>query len=427
MQHFNILQAFNLDKKIMLSVNIENSDVRHHLTRKITSKRTNVNRHKTKTTKCNFFGEVDTYAEYKFPIISLCILLTLLALHVIVYEIQLPQDKEKNLNSQNFPDLNSVLSFQNNSMWNFVVKFEPNGQRYETRENIKKIRNIAIEANKLYLNPPDEEDVISIIDDIYKTRRLRFFGVPGTKDFNDGLYYKLLVTPWFHNDWMHLMNNGMLMLGICYELEMYFGHISHLVIYILCSIVASITSMIALVEQHGEDAGIVVGASGAICGLSGSYLVYAIFQIRNYSKNIIYLLYTIGMSAFLVYSFYDTAKEIQQIANNGHQTSVDHFAHAGGAVAGIILALIYQCIRCCQSDIASKQDEDKDSERKRRLKLRARSTASKFRNQPMQPISRNKMIEFSKSMTDNRHQLQSNIQNSAINNSNSESEGKIRC
>lgn len=93
---------------------------------------------------------------------------------------------------------------------------------------------------------------------------------------NDFQFYKLFTAMFIHVDELHLMFN-MLALYICgSKLESLIGNIKYIIVYMISGLGASI--LIALLSNIP-----CVGASGAIFGLFGCYLLIA-FKNRNVMK-----------------------------------------------------------------------------------------------------------------------------------------------
>ncbi|OPJ59000.1 rhomboid family intramembrane serine protease [Clostridium oryzae] len=150
------------------------------------------------------------------------------------------------------------------------------------------------------------------------TNTLVAFGAKANYLIERGQYYRIITSMFLHGGILHLASNmySLLMLGVF--LERVYGKNRYILIYMISGISGSILSF-ALSES------ISVGASGAIFGLLGAALVYGL-EIRD----------RIGKE--FVFNI------IQVIAINiiiGLNIKyIDKFAHIGGLIGGIIVAVL---------------------------------------------------------------------------------------
>jgi rhomboid protease GluP len=92
----------------------------------------------------------------------------------------------------------------------------------------------------------------------------------------NGEYGRLLTAMFVHANLLHLLLNGLLLLGLGWRLERYLGAWRVGLIYLLTGLGASVISF--GFTLHSRD--LAVGASGAIFGLAGALLG---FSIRHWS------------------------------------------------------------------------------------------------------------------------------------------------
>ena len=125
---------------------------------------------------------------------------------------------------------------------------------------------------------------------------------------NRGEYYRLFTSMFMHFGFDHLANNMVMLLVIGWNLEGEIGKIKFLIIYFLSGLSGNILS--ALWDMQTGDYAVSAGASGAIFGIVGAILYVA---IRNRGRSLYYG-FTSG--------------------------GVDNFAHIGGLVSGLVLAVL---------------------------------------------------------------------------------------
>lgn len=150
--------------------------------------------------------------------------------------------------------------------------------------------------------------------------------------FEQSEYYRLFTSVFMHFDFSHLIGNMFSLFIIGYQLEPIIGHIKYLLLYIISGIGASICS--TLYYTNIQVTAIAMGASGAIFGIFGAYITFALLgkiekQYISYPRLII----AAGLILF----------------NGMQQQSIDNAAHLGGVIIGSIIAYIY-CI-CSKNKI----------------------------------------------------------------------------
>lgn len=157
----------------------------------------------------------------------------------------------------------------------------------------------------------------SIFDiDIYVLLNL---GASFSPLIQEGQYFRLISSTFLHGGLTHLFFNMFTLYYIGSQIEGYFGKIRYLVIYFISGLGASVLSSTL------SPGTVSVGASGAIFGLFGAFLI---FLLRNKDK--------VGSG---------TIKNIMIfIALNlyvGLTTSnIDNWAHIGGLVTGMLVSVI---------------------------------------------------------------------------------------
>lgn len=131
-----------------------------------------------------------------------------------------------------------------------------------------------------------------------------------------------------HADWAHLGWNSLSFFLFGRNIELAFGPITLLTVYLASIIGGSILSLI--IHRHDEDYR-ALGASGGVCGV----IFASIFLLPDYSIH--FLLFPIGIPPylyaiiFLVVSF---------IKHRRKSDNIGHDAHLGGAVVGLLVATV---------------------------------------------------------------------------------------
>lgn len=137
-------------------------------------------------------------------------------------------------------------------------------------------------------------------------------------------YYRLFTSTFLHADFSHLTSNMVCLFFIGYYLEPIMGHIKYILLYLTSGIFASVCSVVYH-SSTGNDA-LCMGASGAVYGVLGALVIYAFLsRIKKYKISILRILLLIGFF----------------VVEGMQSTNVDHAAHIGGFVFGIIFAFIF--------------------------------------------------------------------------------------
>ena len=89
------------------------------------------------------------------------------------------------------------------------------------------------------------------------------------------LWLTLFTAMFLHANWLHLLGNMLFLFIFGDNVEDAFGHLGYLLFYFVCGIAASLMQ-VGVVEAFGDMQGLTtgeLGASGAIAGVLGAYLV----------------------------------------------------------------------------------------------------------------------------------------------------------
>ncbi len=155
-----------------------------------------------------------------------------------------------------------------------------------------------------------------------------------------GAMTHLFTSMFMHGGWMHLIGNMWFLWIFGNNVEDVCGHFRFLCFYILCG--AAATLLYTMASPHSEIP--LVGASGAISGVLGAYLLkYPRAMVRSlvplgiFTRIIdipafVFLLIWIGMQLYM-----------HAASRYGGETGgVAYMAHIGGFIAGIVLVWIFQ-------------------------------------------------------------------------------------
>jgi len=144
-------------------------------------------------------------------------------------------------------------------------------------------------------------------------------------------YFTIFSSMFMHGGWIHLIGNMWYMKILADNIEDNLGPRNFIIFYILCGIGAAMAQV--LMDTHSQIP--MVGASGAIGGVLGAYLI-------NHSKARVLVLIPFGffsqlikIRALYVLGFWFI---LQFISRGG---GVAYAAHIGGFLTGIVLILFF--------------------------------------------------------------------------------------
>ena len=148
----------------------------------------------------------------------------------------------------------------------------------------------------------------------------------------------LLTSMFLHGGWMHLIGNMLYLWIFGNNIEDAMGHGRFVAFYVLCGLAAAFA-------QAFQDTGSqipMIGASGAISGVLGAYLLL-------YPKARVLVLiplgiffYTTRIRALWVLGFWGVLQFINASMANPGEGGIAWWAHVGGFVAGMALILVFR-------------------------------------------------------------------------------------
>ncbi len=159
---------------------------------------------------------------------------------------------------------------------------------------------------------------------------------PGVPDPcpGEGLGWPALLTSMFlHGGWLHLIGNMWFLWIFGNNIEDSMGHLRFLVFYLLTGLAAA---GVHIVSEPGSQLPM-VGASGAISGIMGAYLVlYPRVRVHTLFI-IIILIRVIPLPAWLLLGYWLLIQVLLGTAAPAAGGGVAFWAHVGGFVAGVLL------------------------------------------------------------------------------------------
>ena len=158
--------------------------------------------------------------------------------------------------------------------------------------------------------------------------------VPGLERTPIPVYLTLLSSMFMHGGIMHIVGNMWFLWIFGDNLEQDLGRVRYALFYVLCGVAAALAHV--LLAMHGSSAQVpMLGASGAISGVMGGYLVLH----TNRRVTVLLLRMIIDVPAYVAVGMWFAFQLISGLAMlGGHEDGVAYAAHIGGFVAGLALA-----------------------------------------------------------------------------------------
>jgi membrane associated rhomboid family serine protease len=155
------------------------------------------------------------------------------------------------------------------------------------------------------------------------------------------LHLSALITSMFlHGGWMHIIGNMWFLWVYGDNVEDVLGHFKYLLFYLLCGLIAALTQYAISPDSHVPT----LGASGAIAGVMGAYLIkFPHSRILTLIPIIVFWT-TIEIPAVIILVYWFILQFFSGLGSIGYsqasQGGVAFFAHVGGFIAGMLLVSV---------------------------------------------------------------------------------------
>ena len=156
---------------------------------------------------------------------------------------------------------------------------------------------------------------------------------------DSGNWYTTFTSMFMHGGWMHIIGNMWFLWIFGDNVEDAMGPVRFFVFYLLCGLAAAAFQVAA---DPGSQIPM-VGASGAIGGVMGAYiLLYPRVHVHMLFILVFYVT-TIAVPAFLMLGYWFVVQVLSGVATYGQDGGgVAFWAHVGGFVAGVVLIFMFR-------------------------------------------------------------------------------------
>lgn len=144
----------------------------------------------------------------------------------------------------------------------------------------------------------------------------------------------LLTSMFMHASWAHFLGNMLYLWIFGDNVEDHLGHARFLVFYLVCGLAASLAMVLA-----GPDSRIPgLGASGAIAGVLGAYVI----KFPRSPVRVMMMRTVTTVPAIVAIGFWVLLQVFGQVSVAGGQAGgVAYLAHIGGFIAGVVMIIIF--------------------------------------------------------------------------------------
>ena len=158
--------------------------------------------------------------------------------------------------------------------------------------------------------------------------------IPARLNEGDG-FHTLISSMFLHGGILHLAGNMLFLWIFGDNVEDKMGHFTYLLFYLACGVLAALSQFIV-----DPDSGIpMVGASGAIAGVMGGYLLLFPKAKVDILIIIIVIFKVLPIPAWIMLAIWFAIQFIGGVGSSTTEAGVAYWAHAGGFIAGVVLTL----------------------------------------------------------------------------------------
>ncbi len=147
------------------------------------------------------------------------------------------------------------------------------------------------------------------------------------------IYLTVLSSMFMHGSWMHIIGNMLYLWIFGDQIEDLLGHVRFLLFYLACGVAASMAQVLYNTDSIIPS----LGASGAIAGVLGAYLI-------KYPRNRVRVLMfrtIVHLPAITVLGLWIALQIFSQVSTPAAEAGgVAYMAHIGGFIAGLGLVFL---------------------------------------------------------------------------------------
>lgn len=149
--------------------------------------------------------------------------------------------------------------------------------------------------------------------------------------------FSIISAMFLHAGWMHLLGNMLFLWIFGDNVEDAFGHLRYLLFYLACGVLATLV----FVVPSAGSVGTLVGASGAIAGVLGSYFV--MFPRSRITVVVMPLWFLpFSLPAVIVLGLWLLLQVLDVRVGDMAGGGVAYLAHVAGFIVGMVMTWLYR-------------------------------------------------------------------------------------
>lgn len=147
----------------------------------------------------------------------------------------------------------------------------------------------------------------------------------------------VFTSMFMHGGWLHLLGNMLFLWIFGNNVEDRLGRLRFLIFYLLCGVAAVLANAL----PHMKSMVPMIGASGAIAGVLGAYLILFPHARVLVIIPIFFFITAVWWPAWVVLAIWFGLQIISNLLSAGDQGGIAWSAHIGGFIAGMILIVLF--------------------------------------------------------------------------------------
>ena len=194
-------------------------------------------------------------------------------------------------------------------------------------------------------------DVVTAAHTVKDPASGQTFEQPGLRPTPMTVYLTLIVSMFMHGGIAHIAGNMLYLWIFGDNIENALGHWRYLIFYLVCGVLASLAHVFTTVATHGDTLMPSLGASGAISGVLGGYML--LFPGRR--VRMLMGRGTTEMPAWVaigMWFLFQLVAGMGMLGSGSQAGGVAYAAHVGGFIAGLILVKVFAAGRTSRARTA---------------------------------------------------------------------------
>jgi membrane associated rhomboid family serine protease len=151
------------------------------------------------------------------------------------------------------------------------------------------------------------------------------------------VWLSMLYTMFLHGSLLHIGGNMLFLWVFGNNIEDRLGRFRFVLFYLLCGLAATYAQTLVSLSSGAPQ----IGASGAIAGVLGAYIVlYPRARVRTLI--FLFLIFFLDLPAYVLLGIWFLMQLLQGVGPAATSGGVAYMAHVGGFIAGILLLIVFR-------------------------------------------------------------------------------------